>query len=240
MNAIRSLVYRLLIMGALWISVALPCAAQQAVRPVPNPCPRPAAGSVVQNPPALYSSGHFLQVRFSYQHSFDEAGRELFCFMTPDGKQNPTLHLNPGDHLFITITNNLPPDTGSMGLNAPNCGSTVMNSTSVNIHYHGTNTSPTCQQDEVIKTIINSGETFQYNVAFPANEPPGLYWYHPHVHGIAEHSVRGAPQVRSSSTVSRTSSRRSATCGNAFYWCGTRLCRENRHQAAAFLPGTRR
>src|SRR5262249_26131078 len=57
--------------------------------------------------------------------------------------------------------------------------------------YHGTNTSPTCQQDEVIKTIINSGETFQYNVAFPADEPPGLYWYHPHVHGIAEHSVQG-------------------------------------------------
>jgi FtsP/CotA-like multicopper oxidase with cupredoxin domain len=28
-------------------------------------------------------------------------------------------------------------------------------------------------------------------VAFPSNEPPGLYWYHPHVHGIAEHAVQG-------------------------------------------------
>jgi FtsP/CotA-like multicopper oxidase with cupredoxin domain len=51
--------------------------------------------------------------------------------------------------------------------------------------------SPTCHQDEVIKTTINPGQTFQYNVAFPSNEPPGLYWYHPHVHGIAEHAVLG-------------------------------------------------
>jgi FtsP/CotA-like multicopper oxidase with cupredoxin domain len=175
------------------IFAALPSFAQQAVRPVSNPCPRPAAGSVVQNPPALFSSGGFLQVRFSYQHAFDSDGRELFCFMTPDGKQNPTLHLNPGDRLLITITNNLPAgtDSSSMGLNAPNCGSSVINDASVNIHYHGTNTSPTCQQDEVIKTIINPGDTFQYNVAFPPNEPPGLYWYHPHVHGISEHAVQG-------------------------------------------------
>jgi FtsP/CotA-like multicopper oxidase with cupredoxin domain len=39
--------------------------------------------------------------------------------------------------------------------------------------------------------MINAGETFYYNVAFPANEPPGLYWYHPHIHGIAEHAVQG-------------------------------------------------
>lgn len=165
--------------------------ATDAVAPVTNPCPRPAAGSVVQNPRALFSSNGVLTVRFSYQHRFDAAGRELFCLMTPDGLQNPTLHLNPGDHLVITVTNNLPKGTNPMALNAPNCGASTMNSTSLNIHYHGTNTSPVCHQDEVIKTIINSGQTFQYNVAFPANEPPGLYWYHPHVHGIAEHALQG-------------------------------------------------
>ena len=170
---------------------AAPCTAQPAVPPVKNPCPRPPAGSVVQNAPALYSSGGILSVRFSYQHRFDDAGRELFCFMTPDGLQNPTLHLNPGDTLSITVTNHLPRGTGPMALNAPNCGAQVMNSTSVNIHYHGTNTSPTCHEDEVIKTIINSEQTFQYNVHFPANEPPGLYWYHPHVHGLAEHALQG-------------------------------------------------
>jgi FtsP/CotA-like multicopper oxidase with cupredoxin domain len=147
----------------------------------------------VANAPSLFSSDGVLAVRFSYQHTFDSAGRELFCFMTPDGLQNPTLHVNPGDHLQITVTNNLPPDTGSMsmGVSPPNCGAATMTNSSLNIHYHGTNTSPTCHQDEVIKTIINPQQTFQYNVAFPTNEPPGLYWYHPHIHGIAEHAVQG-------------------------------------------------
>jgi FtsP/CotA-like multicopper oxidase with cupredoxin domain len=173
------------------VSLAHAQSATDAVAPVANPCPRPAAGSVVQNPRALFSSNGVLTVRFSYQHRFDAANRELFCLMTPDGLQNPTLRLNPGDHLVITVTNNLPKGTNPMALNAPNCGASTMNSTSLNIHYHGTNTAPVCHQDEVIKTIINSGETFHYDVAFPANEPPGLYWYHPHVHGIAEHALQG-------------------------------------------------
>ncbi len=71
------------------------------------------------------------------------------------------------------------------------CGAATMDASSVNIHYHGTNTYPTCHQDEVIHTVINSGESFAYNVAFPADEPPGLYWYHPHIHGIAEAAVQG-------------------------------------------------
>ena len=163
------------------------------VPPVANPCPRPDAGSVVRNPAALFSSDGVLNVRFSYQHRFDSSipARELFCFMTPDGLQNPTLHVNPGDRLIVTVTNNTPIGTGGMTINPPNCGDTTMNSSSVNIHYHGTNTSPMCHQDEVIKTLVNSGETFQYKVSFPLNEPPGLYWYHPHVHGIAEHALQG-------------------------------------------------
>jgi FtsP/CotA-like multicopper oxidase with cupredoxin domain len=80
-----------------------------------------------------------------------------------------------------------------MMIDPPNCGpgGNQMTFSSLNIHYHGTNTSPTCHSDEVIKTLINSGQTFQYNVAFPSNEPPGLYWYHPHVHGVAEKAVLG-------------------------------------------------
>ncbi len=78
-----------------------------------------------------------------------------------------------------------------MTLNPPNCGARFMNSTSVNLHYHGTNTAPVCGGDEVIKTIINSGETFTYKLDFPADEPPGMYWYHPHVHGISDPVVMG-------------------------------------------------
>jgi FtsP/CotA-like multicopper oxidase with cupredoxin domain len=161
------------------------------VPPVANPCSRFNAGSLVRNPPALFSSNGFLRVRFSYQQRIDHDGMELLCFMTPDGLEDPTLHVKPGDHLIITITNNTPSTPAMMPpLNSPNCGDPQPTQSSINIHYHGTNTSPACHQDDVIKTVINPGETFQYNVAFPRNEPSGLYWYHPHIHMLAERGVQ--------------------------------------------------
>lgn len=164
-----------------------------AIQPVPNPCPRLAAGSVVHQPAALFSQNGALSVQFSYQTTTDSAGRTLFCFMTPGGLENPTLHVKPGDHLIITVTNNTTLQPVEMTIDPPNCGpgGSQMTASSVNIHYHGTNTSPSCHSDEVIKTLINFGQTFQYNVAFPTDEPPGLYWYHPHVHGNAEKAVLG-------------------------------------------------
>jgi FtsP/CotA-like multicopper oxidase with cupredoxin domain len=161
------------------------------VSPVANPCPRFDPGSVVQAPPSLTSRHGVLQVDFSYQTRTDAAGRQLFCYMTPSGLENPTLEINPGDHLIIKITNNTPATAPMMTLQPPTCGAKVMTASSVNIHFHGTNTSPDCHADEVIRTTINSGQTFRYDVAFPANEPPGVYWYHPHIHGLAENAVLG-------------------------------------------------
>lgn len=43
----------------------------------------------------------------------------------------------------------------------------------------------------MVHTIINSGETFQYNLRFPLDEPPGIYWYHPHAHGLTEAALQG-------------------------------------------------
>jgi FtsP/CotA-like multicopper oxidase with cupredoxin domain len=171
--------------------------------PVPlvnTACQRFAPGSVVQNPPALFSQKGVLNVQFSYQTSTDQFGRQLFCFVTPNGLQNPTLHVNPGDTLNVTVTNNTPqitPTTTEV-FNPPDCGNTTevelnaaMTGGSMNIHYHGTNTSPACHGDNVVKTLVNPGMTFSYSLDFPENEPPGLYWYHPHVHGIAEAAVQG-------------------------------------------------
>ena len=161
-----------------------------------SPCPRSAPGSTVTNPPALFSEGGTLTVNLAFNTAQDAQGRTLYCFTTPDGSEGPTLHINPGDHLIINVKNDLPTPTSAsdmqMTTNALTvCGDTTMNDSSVNIHYHGTNTPPTCHQDEVIHTLINAGETFTYDVAFPSDEPPGLYWYHPHVHGLAERTTQG-------------------------------------------------
>src|ERR1700722_18758524 len=130
--------------------------AASAVAPVAKACQRFAAGSVIQQPPALFSQNGVLNVQFSYQTTTDSVGRQLFCYMTPSGLENPTLYVNPGDTLNITITNNTPAGMNPMAMNGPNCGASTMDTSSVNIHFHGTNISPVCGQDEVIKTIVNS------------------------------------------------------------------------------------
>ena len=63
---------------------------------------------------------------------------------------------------------------------------------STNIHFHGLNIAPVCHQDDVINTIIQSGDpAFQYNFQVPSNDSPGMYWYHPHVHGNTTTQVDG-------------------------------------------------
>jgi FtsP/CotA-like multicopper oxidase with cupredoxin domain len=167
-----------------------------------QPCPRYAPGSTLVEPEDLFSSHGLLRLKLTYLTRIDADGNTLYCFMTPGGVQSPTLHVHPGDELIIDFTNGLPatqisnsthamPGMIMTGSVSKTCGAVVMTSASVNIHYHGTNTPPLCHQDEVITTLVNSGQLFRYDVHFPEDEPPGLYWYHPHVHGISEAAVLG-------------------------------------------------
>src|ERR1700733_11853106 len=71
-------------------------------------CPRPEIGSDVQQPPSLYSAAGVLNVTLGYHTAVDKLGCTLFCFVTADGAQSPTLHVNPGDTINITLTNMVP------------------------------------------------------------------------------------------------------------------------------------
>jgi len=161
-----------------------------------GPYPHFAPGSAVTSAPDLYSKNGFLFTDLTYNTAKDSAGRTLYRFITPDGKESPTFHVSPGDHLVIKVKNNLPKPTSAGGMSVDStasqvCGATMMNSSSLNIHFHGTNVSPACHSDEVIHTLINSGQTFTYDIWIPQNEPPGLYWYHPHAHGLSDKAVLG-------------------------------------------------
>jgi FtsP/CotA-like multicopper oxidase with cupredoxin domain len=190
-------VSRRLASAALIFAIAEICGLAQGS----SPCPRFPVGSSITAPDDLFSEHGVLRVKFTYETTVDQNGNTLFCFMTETGSESPTLHVLPGDRLLITLTNNVPATSSTAmaampgmivsGTPSDTCGAVTMTASSVNIHYHGTNTPPTCHQDEVIRTMINSGETFQYDVQFPPDEPPGLYWYHPHIHGIAEAAVQG-------------------------------------------------
>ena len=174
------------------VVVCMPAFAQ----PAGNPCPRFTSGSMVTDPPNLFSRDGVLNVNLSYRSTVDADGRTLFCFTTSDGKESPTLHVSPGDRLIVKVTNTLaqpvPSTTLQLTTAGPNiCGAATQDTSSMNIHYHGTNTSPGCHGDDVIHTMVNAGQSFDYSLLFPLDEPPGLYWYHSHVHGNAEGAVLG-------------------------------------------------
>lgn len=183
-----------------------------AAAPRGLPCPRYPAGSSLVEPKDLFSSHGVLRVDFLYQQRVDDQGNQLFCFSMPDGTQSPTLHVKPGDELILHLRNDLPPApvmsmapaaVGAMDTmpgmtsnvaspaRAGDCSGMVMTGSSTNLHFHGTNVPASCHQDEVIKTLVNSGESFDYDVHIPVDEPPGLYWYHPHVHGSSEAALQG-------------------------------------------------
>ncbi len=71
------------------------------------------------------------------------------------------------------------------------CNGGAMTASVSNLHFHGLNVSPVCHSDEVVNTLVQPGQEFDYSVQIPANEPPGLYWYHPHPHGFSEGQVQG-------------------------------------------------
>ena len=166
--------------------------------PVPARCPRPPAGGQINEPPELFSRRGVLSVDLDYVSSVDDTGRALFCFITPDGLESPTLHVRPGDTLNIRLRNLVRPSRADKaepmampaGAAAP-CGAAAMDATSVNMHFHGANIPPTCHVDDVLRTLVNAGQSFDYHVTFPKTQPPGLYWYHPHVHGQSERAVKG-------------------------------------------------
>jgi FtsP/CotA-like multicopper oxidase with cupredoxin domain len=158
-------------------------------------CMRPGAGRPVRTPPSLRSHHGQLNVLMDYKTSVDTANRTLFCFVTPDGLESPTLRVKPGDTVNIGLTNTVgqvpagPSEVISSA--SKKCGDSTMTLSSVNLHFHGLNVSPKCHGDEVIHTLINPGQTFSYSLHIPRNEPPGLYWYHPHVHGLSSSVVQG-------------------------------------------------
>ena len=163
-------------------------------------CPsRPPIGSIVGDPFVLKSMDGNLTVNLNMLSYLDENGDQEYCYAYSQGVEAPLLELNPGDNLVINLKNSITPAMDTMpGMSSrsqpgnPCSGGGTMTSSSTNIHFHGMNIPPTCHQDDVIKTSIQPGDpVFQYRIRIPSNDPPGLYWYHPHPHGFTASQVLG-------------------------------------------------
>jgi suppressor of ftsI len=85
----------------------------------------------------------------------------------------PLLRVRAGDSLRIHFKNDLLEDPS-------------------NLHYHGLPVSPRGNSDNVF-IHVHPGQDFAYEVDIPETDRqgPGLFWYHPHVHGLVAKQMLG-------------------------------------------------
>ncbi|MGA8617979.1 MAG: multicopper oxidase domain-containing protein [Candidatus Sulfotelmatobacter sp.] len=170
----------------------------------PEACPRPLPGSIVTEPQDLRSRNAVLRVELTAHNAKQSDGSTRYCYIDENGAESPTLRVNPGDLVVLTLKNNLTafgPDAVAtthqhvhVGTekNGNACASDLMTRESTNLHFHGLTIPPLCHQDDVLHTSIQPGDApFEYRFRIPENEPPGLYWYHPHIHGFTKEQVLG-------------------------------------------------
>jgi len=84
----------------------------------------------------------------------------------------PLLRPRLGDTMRITFRNDLPDPS--------------------NLHFHGMAVSPQDNSDNVF-VHVHPGHQFDYEVHIPSKgrQRPGLFWYHPHAHGVVAKQMLG-------------------------------------------------
>ena len=165
-------------------------------------CPRPRAGSTVEEPEDLRSVAGVLEADLTAFDTKDASGAARYCYVDGAGHESPNLRVSPGDLVILHLKNSLRDITGSSvgaahaHMHSPAstdpCVSGIMSPVSTNLHFHGLTIPPVCHQDDVMKTSVQPGDSpFEYRFCIPDDEPPGLYWYHPHIHGFSKDQLLG-------------------------------------------------
>ena len=112
--------------------------------------------------------------------------------MTPDGLEEPTLHVNPGDTLNITAYQQ---HAGLADRGEVQRAQLRRRFYDRDVHQHSL---PRHEHESRLRRRQRREDPGQFGADLPlqrgvsaVNEPPGLYWYHGHVHGLSEASVQG-------------------------------------------------
>jgi len=131
----------------------------------------PVAGAALVEPLALRSGGGLLRVRLEVAEGpVRIGGRNATALSYNGGLPGPTLHLLPGDRLRVQLVNRLGAPT--------------------NVHVHGLHVSPLGNGDNMFVSV-DPGRSFDYDYQLPEDHPAGVYWYHPHHHGMVAEQIFG-------------------------------------------------
>lgn len=181
-----------------------PLVAKAAPRSAQALCQRPSPGSEVPEADDLRSQNGVLKLELTFRNFIEPDGEVGYCYVYKDGSEAPTLRLKPGDWLELSLKDELsaaiaakqtlttPVMALSMSMSKAPCGGgTKMSATATNLHFHGLTVPSACHEDDVLQTAVDPSGTLEYKFQIPSDEPPGLYWYHPHIHGYAKVQVLG-------------------------------------------------
>jgi len=130
----------------------------------------PDAAETFREPPVVASHNGALRVSLTPGLStVAVAGRQARLMLYNGLYLPPTLRARPGDTIRIRFENRLTEPS--------------------NLHTHGLTVSPTRNADNAFLHVA-PGQTEDYEVRLPTDQPPGLFWYHPHPHGFSDVQVR--------------------------------------------------
>jgi len=85
----------------------------------------------------------------------------------------PTLEVKPGETIRVAYHNILPPILSDDAHGLPDA---------TNLHFHGLTLSPNAPADDVLTTLLMPLGRTTYDIRVAVDQPPGIYWYHPHPH----------------------------------------------------------
>jgi FtsP/CotA-like multicopper oxidase with cupredoxin domain len=161
--------------GALLLSACSGGGGSGASATVPGPAPSSVPGGFPALPaiPEVTSSRGVAEL--TLQAAFDSNGRPAFFWNGQ--KAAPTIRVKPGDTIKLHFINMLP-QFCSPGIESNS-----------NMHFHGLTSSPNAPGDDVITTLAAPGTSLEYRVVINTDQPPGLYWYHAHPHGLSSWEV---------------------------------------------------
>ncbi len=118
-----------------------------------------------------YSKDGILEVDLTASYNQVNLGNKPAYLFSYNGQiPGPRLEAKPGDTIRINFTNNLLQPT--------------------NIHYHGLHIPITGNADNVF-LHISPGDRLTYEFQIPQNHHAGMFWYHPHLHGLVAEQLFG-------------------------------------------------
>jgi len=134
-----------------------------------------------REPTVWHSEGGVLQRTLEMRRAKTTLGSRKILTLTYEGTiPGPTWRLAPGDRIKVRLVNNMTPPAASESGTATASPESLF----TNIHVHGLQVDPRGNGDDIF-VEVPPGQYFDYDIPLPANQPSGLFFYHPHRHRSA-------------------------------------------------------